>query len=120
VQFDLRIFGQSDADNAIRRVEQLSGFTCTRVVHLGDELDLFLDPNAPKLGDEWPIGVTDIKDTGENKIRVSFNPKVIGARNLLSHEFLRSASLAPPPPPPMIALGTYLLNVTLTLWNNEN
>jgi hypothetical protein len=116
----LRTFGQSDADDAIRRVEQLSGFTCTRVVHLGDELDLFLDPYAPNLGAERPIGVTDIKDTGENKIRVPFNPKVIGARNLLSNEFLRSASLAPPPPPPMIALGTYLLNVTLTLWNNEN
>jgi hypothetical protein len=81
---------------------------------------LFLDPNAPNLGVEREIGVTDIKDTGENKIRVSFNPNVIGARNLLSNEFLRSASLAPPPPPPMIALGTYLLNVTLTLWNNEN
>jgi hypothetical protein len=116
----LRTFGQSDADDAIRRVERLSGFTCTRLVHLGDERDLFLDPNAPKLDDEWPIGITDIKATGENKIQVSFNPKVIGARNLLSHEFLRSASLAPPPPPPMIALGTYLLNVTLTLWSNEN
>jgi Cd2+-exporting ATPase len=116
----LRTFGQSDADDAIRRVERLSEFTCTRLVHLGDELDFFLDPNAPKLDDEWPIGITDIKAAGENKIRVSFNPKVIGARNLLSHEFLRSASLAPPPPPPMIALGMYLLNVIPILWSNEN
>jgi hypothetical protein len=81
---------------------------------------LFLDPNALKLDDEWPIGITDIKDTGGNRIRVSFNPKVIGARNLLSHKLLRFSALAPPPPPPIIALGTYLLNVTLTLWRNEN
>jgi Cu2+-exporting ATPase len=102
-------------ENAIKRIEKLSGFTCTRVLHLGDELDLVLDPSAPELGIEWPNGVTDIKATGENEIRVSFNPRVIGARNLLSHEFLRSASLATPPPPPMIALGTYLLDVTLSL-----
>jgi Cd2+-exporting ATPase len=95
----VRKFGPSDAVDTIRRVERLSGFTCTRLVHLGDKLDLFLDPNAPTLDDEWPIGVTDIKDTSENNIRVSFNPKVIGARTLLSHGFLRSAALAPPPRP---------------------
>jgi heavy metal translocating P-type ATPase len=97
-------------DNIAKIIEKRTGFSCARVVHAGEELDLIVTCNA-NLGSNWPDGVTNLTAFASDKVRVSYQPRVIGARNLLSDRFFRSATLAPPSPPPLVASGrTHLRN----------
>jgi Cu2+-exporting ATPase len=83
----------------------MTGFTCTKVVHVGEELELIVDGNAQDYVDHWPLTVTDLTIINKSRIRISYCPKVIGARDLLSDAFFEHTKLAPPSPPPLIASG---------------
>jgi heavy metal translocating P-type ATPase len=101
--FDLRETSSLNRDNIANVIAEKTGFTCAIVVHIGEELDLILDPNIANLGANWPFGVVDITSTGKNRVRISYRPRIIGARDLLSDPFFQHTSLAPPPPPTSVS-----------------
>ena len=103
-EFDLRESTSTNVDNIAKIIEKRTGFSCARVVSAGEELDLIVTCNT-NWGSNWPDKVTNLTVFASNKVRVSYQPRVIGARDLLSDRFFRSAILAPPSPPPLVASG---------------
>jgi len=68
-------------------------------------LELIVEGDAGDFQHNWPPGVVDLTILSLDRIRISYNPKIIGARDLLSNPFFRLAKLAPPSPPALIASG---------------
>ena len=104
-EFDLRPSGSIDADNIASAIQKMTGFSCTKIVHDGEELELIVEGDAHACTDHWPAFVNDITVIDKNRIRVTYHPKAIGARALLSDPFFQHAVLAPPSPAPLIATG---------------
>jgi len=113
-EFDLRSSNRIDDSNIASTIEKMTGFTCTKISHAGAELILFFSKNTQDLTDSWPSGVLDLTIISKNSVRVTYHPKLIGARELLLDPFFRYAQLAPPSASPLIASGrAHLLN---TCW----
>jgi len=113
-EFDLSPSKSIHGNNILHTMEKMTGFTCTRIVHLGAELELIVQGNLGDFLENWPFGVINISVLCKNKIQVSYQPRLVGARDLLLDPFFQATKLAPRSDPPSIAAGrAHLLH---TLW----
>lgn len=104
-EFDMTGTSMNSA-NIIETIERMTGFICTRKTGAGEELDLIVDGNAQDFSlRELPSGVTNLSILNKNIIRVTYHPKILGARDLIASSFFRSAKLAPVVASPLIASG---------------
>ncbi|KFY95584.1 hypothetical protein V500_02708 [Pseudogymnoascus sp. VKM F-4518 (FW-2643)] len=103
-----------DSINIIETIEKMTGFTCTKMTQLGEGLDMIVDGNVQDFahGEDFPPGVTDLTVLNKDTIRVTYDPKIVGARDVLSNPFFRFAKLAPPVAPPLIASGRAHVRMT--------
>lgn len=114
--FDLQETHSLNKDNIPHIIAKKTGFTCSLVNnHAGAELDLILDEKVPNLGDKWPSGVVDINYAQNSRVHISYDPRIVGARDLLSDPFFQHTSLAPPPTPPSVASGRATVRRSLYL-----
>jgi len=104
-EFRLKTSESLNGSNVLDVIEQKTGFSCTKVVNVGEELDLMLPAGVSKLEGPWPPGMTSMKSIGREKVRISYMPKVVGARNLLDHPFFHAAQFAPAPTSRLVASG---------------
>ncbi|KFX99073.1 hypothetical protein V490_01972 [Pseudogymnoascus sp. VKM F-3557] len=106
-EFDLSRFSPStNVVNTIKTIEKITGFTCTKMTQSVHELDLVVDGLASNFaGKILPSGVSDIAVLNPHTIRVTYQPKLVGARDLVSDPFFQSAKLAPVADRPLIASG---------------
>jgi heavy metal translocating P-type ATPase len=106
-EFDLSVSSTSiDTVNTIKTIEKMTGFTCTKMTQSGHELDLTVDGLASEFtAKDLPAGVSDIAVLDTHTIRVTYQPKLVGARDLMSDPFFQSATLAPVADRPLIASG---------------
>jgi Cu2+-exporting ATPase len=93
-EFDMFSSVSIHRDNIISIMEKMTGFTCTRSIHSGAKLELIVEGSGNFL-DSWPTGVKVISPSGKHSIQVSYNPRIVGARDLLSDPFFQQARLAP-------------------------
>ncbi|KAL9610115.1 MAG: hypothetical protein Q9167_005161 [Letrouitia subvulpina] len=101
-EFD--IYGPFDSDALVDYVKRVTGFVCTTVQQSVEEIDMILtDPQRFVKEESLPVGVTNVCVVSKSTIRVTYFPKIIGARDLFSHDLFRTAKLAPPAPRPQIA-----------------
>jgi Cd2+-exporting ATPase len=107
-EFDLSGSTSVGGVNIIKTIEKMTGFTCTKMIQSGEELDLIVGGNLQDFAHEegLPLGITDLTVLGKNTIRVTYHPNIIGARELLSNPFFRLAKLAPPTPRLLVASGS--------------
>jgi cation transport ATPase len=113
--FNLQETPNLNKGNIANVIASRTGFSCALIGHAGEDLDLILEPNVTHLGDKWPFGVVDITSTGKNRVRISYQPRMIGARDLLSNPFFQYASLAPPSPPTSLSSGEASVRKSLSL-----
>ncbi|KAF2717186.1 heavy metal translocatin [Polychaeton citri CBS 116435] len=80
-------------DGILSQVEKETGFTCTRVQRGYQHLDILL-PGIDALSFEssLPYGVNDFTRTDKKTYRITYDPRIVGARSLLGP----GAELAPP------------------------
>jgi Cu2+-exporting ATPase len=104
-EFNLRPSNFIDAENIASNLQRMTGFTCTKIVDFGVDLELIIEDNPQHYADLWPASIINLAFVNKNRIRVSYHPKAIGARELLSDPFFQHVRLAPPSPPPLIASG---------------
>jgi Cu2+-exporting ATPase len=103
-EFDLS--GTTDSVELLKSLENMTGFTCAKMNQSGQVLDITLDGNAQNISQaDMPFGVTDLEILSESTIRVTYQPKLIGARDLLSEPSFPSGRLAPVADRPLIASG---------------
>lgn len=95
-EFDLDT-GTTSVVDAIKHLERTTEFKCERVTNQGSSLDLVCcgDPADVVKGD-WPGGVIDVKMVDKKTIRVNFDAKTIGSRDLVEKGWPYRLQLAPP------------------------
>ena len=103
-----------DSVNIVATIEKMTGFTCTKMTQSGEELDMIVGGDLRDFAHEedLPLGVADLTVLNKNTIRVTYNPKIVGARDLLSNPFFRLAKLAPAAARPLIASGRAHVRMT--------
>jgi cation transport ATPase len=103
-EFDLQ--GASTVTDIAGIAERLTGFTCTKLPRSGQTLDLIVNILAADIvAQEWPLGVCDLVALNAHTIRVTYQPKLVGARDLLDNPFFHAPELAPDVYRPINASG---------------
>jgi Cu2+-exporting ATPase len=95
------------ADDIVKHLHRTTEFKCEIVSNRGCSLDLICsgDPAALVNG-QWPDGVLDVRRLGKHTIRVDYDAKIIGARDLMRDEWSQSLQLAPPCPDSSLEAGS--------------
>ena len=94
-EFDLDTGAQSAAE-VMKHLERTTEFKCERVTNQGSSLDLICEDPTAVAKDNWPSGVIDVRRIDKKMIRVDFDAKVIGARDLVNKGWKNPIPLAPP------------------------
>ena len=104
-EFDLDV-GTTTAVEVIKHLERTTEFRCERVTNQDSSLDLIChgDPNNIVKGD-WPNGVTEVNMVDGKTIRVAFDAKIFGARDLSEKGWPNPMPLAPLRADPTIEVG---------------
>ncbi|KAL8411321.1 hypothetical protein RB596_000818 [Gaeumannomyces avenae] len=95
------------AEDVIRITERATGFRCARMSDGDQTLDLLVASNraAAALCDLEVHGVTQVAPLDKKRVRVTYEPAVIGPRALLERIGDLSAGLAPPSDDPSVSSG---------------
>ncbi|MCJ1365870.1 hypothetical protein MMC16_004995 [Acarospora aff. strigata] len=100
---DLSIHSVHDITSSIKKC---TGFACERIRNGGQDIDVVVAGGGKDLVDRNPpLGVTDMVFLGTRVVRITYNPSIVGARELIENGFGTSISLAPPRPDPALAVG---------------
>lgn len=80
----------------IKSVQTTTGFTCQRL-NEGQEIDVIVSGNAEAFVDrKYPDGVTQMIASDKQTVRITYDPKIVGARALLEKCFDSPMKLAAP------------------------
>lgn len=84
------------ASELIRQLEKKTGFTCEEISTKGASIDVLPTGDLPAFEQQaLPLGVTAMTATDNSTIRIDFDPKVVGARDLVERAFGARLELAP-------------------------
>ncbi|KAE8149773.1 E1-E2 ATPase-domain-containing protein [Aspergillus avenaceus] len=101
---DLRL---GSVEEIIKLLERTTEFKCGRVQNQGSSLDLIVhDEPAKLIGQIWPDGVLDMAFVDKQTVRVTFDPKIVGARDLTEKAWGRLVRLASPRGDPLLEAGS--------------
>lgn len=102
-EVDINIMSAVDV---IAQLERTTGFSGERITDRGQHLNILITGHPNALLDQTPpYGVTDMVLVGDKTVRIYYNAKTIGARDLLERGFSAPLLLAPLCPHPSIAAG---------------
>ncbi|KAF5677057.1 Cu2+-exporting ATPase [Fusarium denticulatum] len=84
-------------DEVIKHLERTTEFKCERLQTKGSSLDFIVNGSTAEfIGQTWPEGVLDMSLVDKETVRISFDPKIIGARDLAERPWDPPVKLAPP------------------------
>lgn len=87
-------------DELLPLIEHRTGFKCSRILEGHQHLDLQMTPQmAKQLEDSCQEGIVSITKTKQKSYRITYNPLIVGARDLVPP----GTTLAPPTADPAIA-----------------
>ena len=96
-EFDLD--AKASVDGLIKEVAKTTGFTCQRISTQGQTIDIVIQGDARDfVNQKLPFGVEEMTALDKTTVRVAYDAKLIGARELLERGFDRDISLAPARP----------------------
>ena len=85
------------AQQIIKHLERTTEFKCEQITNRGSTLDLICTGDAADfVKQDWPEGVIEIRCLDKRTIRVDFDPKVVGSRDLVQKGWPSPMKLAPP------------------------
>ncbi|KXL45213.1 hypothetical protein M433DRAFT_58219 [Acidomyces richmondensis BFW] len=101
---DLRL---GSVEEIMKHLERTTEFKCERVQSQGSSLDLIVPDEPSKfIGQTWPDGVLDMALVDKRTVRVAFDPKIVGARDLTEKTWGPPIELAPPRGDPSLVAGS--------------
>lgn len=100
---DLRL---GSVEEVMKHLERTTEFKCERVQNQGSSLDLIVcDEPSKFIGQTWPDGVIDMALVDKQIVRVAFDSKIVGARDLTEKIWGPPIELAPPRGDPSLEAG---------------
>ncbi|KAF4472836.1 Cu2+-exporting ATPase [Fusarium albosuccineum] len=101
---DLRL---GSVEEVMKHLERTTEFKCERIQNQGSSLDLIVPDDASKLiSQTWPEGVIEMNLVDKQTVRVTFDPKIVGARDLAEKIWGPPIELAPPRGDPSLEAGS--------------
>ncbi|CAH0055109.1 unnamed protein product [Clonostachys solani] len=102
---DLRL---GSVEEVMKHLERTTEFKCERIQSQGSSLDFIIsnDQFQSISSEKWPDGVTDIALVGKQTARVTFDPKIVGARDLAEKVWRLPTELAPLRADPSLEAGS--------------
>ncbi|KGO41716.1 ATPase, P-type, K/Mg/Cd/Cu/Zn/Na/Ca/Na/H-transporter [Penicillium expansum] len=105
-EFDLDL-NLSTMDFVMKHLERTTEFKCEIITSNGSTMDMIVSGDPFLIVNQaWPDGVSDISLVEKSTIRVSFDPEVVGARDLIEKHWGEIAKLAPICADPALAAGS--------------
>ncbi|TKA67665.1 hypothetical protein B0A49_08061 [Cryomyces minteri] len=105
-EFDLDLTAGPVSD-VVRSIERTTGFSCEIVKSRGQELEVIVTGDVLDfLKQTPPEGVQDMTLVNKQTVRIAYDAKKIGARDLLENCFNIAVCLAAPQPHPALAVGS--------------
>lgn len=105
-EFDLDV-GAASVTEVMKHLERTTEFKCERVTNQGSSLDLICPGNpADFVEGQWPDGVIEVRVVDRRTIRVDFDAKTVGARDLIEKGWGNAMQLAPPRPDSTLDVGS--------------
>ncbi|KAK3322947.1 E1-E2 ATPase-domain-containing protein [Apodospora peruviana] len=104
-EFDLdpRIGSVGDV---LKHLERTTEFKCERLTNQGFSIDLMAPGDSTAfIKRQWPDGVTDMKALDKKVVQVAYDPRVVGARDLMESRWSHPVELAALRPDPTLAAG---------------
>jgi len=96
-EFDLD--AKASVDELIKEVAKTTGFACQRLSTQGQTIDIVVRGDARDfVKQKLPFGVEEMTALDKTTVRVAYDAKLIGARDLLERGFDRDISVAPARP----------------------
>lgn len=94
-EFDLDLSAWS-VPQVIKHIERTTEFKCEQISSQGSNIDLMVPGTAADfIKKEWPIGVSEMTVVNQKTIRVAFNDRITGARDLVGKGWNEPVKLAP-------------------------
>ncbi|KAL5383532.1 hypothetical protein DPSP01_005928 [Paraphaeosphaeria sporulosa] len=104
-EFDLDM-GAQTVEEVMKHLERTTEFKFERISNRGSSLDMICDEDATEIvKSDWPSGVIEIRAIDKRRVRIDFDPKVVGARELLGLVWPCPLKLAPPSSDPALDTG---------------
>ncbi|KAJ9130600.1 Cu2+-exporting ATPase [Pleurostoma richardsiae] len=101
---DLRL---GSVEEVMKHLERTTEFKCERVQNQGSSLDLIVSDEPSKfMSQTWPEGVIDMALVDKQTVRVAFDSKIVGARDLAEKIWGPPIELAPPRGDPSLEAGS--------------
>ncbi|KAK2613022.1 hypothetical protein QQS21_000951 [Conoideocrella luteorostrata] len=98
---------QITVDSVMKHLERRTEFRCEVINNNGSTIDVVVARNASFVVNEaLPEGVIDASVVDKNIVRVTFNPDIMGARDLIENHWRGFATLAPVHDDPGLAAGS--------------
>lgn len=105
-EFDLDLSTGSVAE-VIKHLKRTTEFECERITGQGSSLDLIVPGAATDfIRQEWPLGVLEMTVVDKKTVHVSFDDKIVGARDLVEKGWAGLTRLAPPRADPSLEAGS--------------
>lgn len=105
-EFDLDL-NLSTVDFIMKHLERTTEFKCETITSNGSTMDIVVSGDPFSIVNQaWPEGVSDISLVEDCTVRVSFDPEVVGARDLIEKHWSETAKLAPICADPALAAGS--------------
>lgn len=107
-EFDLDI-ATNTATDVMKHLERTTEFTCERVTNEGSTIDVIPPMSCEEfIKQDYPAGVAEMVLVDKETVRIAFDAKIVGARDLCSHGFGEGTplKLAPPRPDPTLEAGS--------------
>ncbi|KAH7030720.1 p-type copper atpase [Microdochium trichocladiopsis] len=100
-------FRLSSVEEVMKHLERTTEFKCERVQNHGSSLDFIVSGEPSNFTSQtWPEGVVEMTLVDKQTVRVAFDPKIIGARDLAEKIWDPPIALAPPRGDPSLEAGS--------------
>lgn len=95
-EFDLDL-STGNASEVIKHLERTTEFKCQKISNKGSAIDVVATGGASELMNQvWPLGVLDMRLVDEDIVEITFDAKIVGARDLVKKGWNSPLQLAPP------------------------
>ncbi|CAM1509619.1 Fc.00g033580.m01.CDS01 [Cosmosporella sp. VM-42] len=105
-EFDLDLCAAS-VEDVVKHLERTTEFKCEKIADQGSNLDVVVAGDLSSFIDQdWPAGVIDMAAVDNQVVRITFDPKILGARDLVEEGWGHPQTLAPPRADPSLEAGS--------------